>query len=132
MITKKKDNVLESLKEWFADPENVRKMQEDLKRDIDRRNRYYDKLNSLSQEDFDNFAKKCIDKYESDEYRDKEYFVHKREPLCSLYNVILGTAEKYGEELEVNEDFQAERLSYRGWIVELYIGQGSFIHVYKG
>ena len=127
-----KDNVFESLKKYFDDPENVREMQEDIKRDIDRRNRYYDKLNSLSQEYFDNFVQKCIDKYESDEYRDKEYFVHKREPMCSLYDVFLGAAEIYGEELKVNKDFQAERLLYRGWIVELYIGHGSIVRVYKG
>lgn len=126
-----KDTVLESLKKWFDDPVNVEKFQEDIKRDIDRRNRYYNKLNSLSQEEFDIFVQKCIDKYESDEYRDKEYFVHKREPMCSLYDTILGVAEIFGQELEVTEDFQAEKILYRGWIVELFIGQGSFVRVYR-
>lgn len=125
-----KDSVLESLKKWFDVPVNVEKFQADIKRDIDRRNRYYNKLNSLSQEEFDIFVQKCIDKYECDEYVKKEYN-HGYEPRCPLYDIILGTAEIFGEELEVTEDFQAEKILYRGWIVELFIGQGSFVRVYR-
>ena len=66
------DSVLDSLKKWFDDPENVRKFQEDMIKEHNRKKRYMNKLHSLSQDDFDNFVQKCIDKYESDDYRDKE------------------------------------------------------------
>lgn len=125
-----KDTVLESLKKWFGDPINIEKFQSDIKRDIDRRNRYYNKLNSLSQEEFDNFVQKCVNKYESDEYVNKEYNLG-YEPRCPLYDTILGAAEIFGEDLEANEDFQAEKILYRGWIVELFIGQGSFVRIYR-
>lgn len=125
------DSVLDSLKKWFDNPENVRKFQEDMIKEHNRKKRYMNKLHSLSQDDFDNFIQKCIDKYESDDYRYKEYN-HGYEPRCPLYDVILWAAEVYGEDIPVDEMFQAEKINYRGWIVELYIGQGSFINIYKG
>lgn len=125
-----KDVVLQAIEQWFSDPLNIKQFEENLEREERRIKRYTDKLHSLSQEQFDEFVQKCINKYESDSYKDKEWSKC-REPLCNLYDIIFSCAEFHGEHIDTNEDFLAERLRYRGWIIDLYIGQGSFYRIYK-
>lgn len=123
------DSVLKALKEWASDPENVKQFQETFRKNQERKERYINKLANLTIGQRSEFIQKCIDKYESNEYVNKEYKLG-YEPRCPLYDVIFNYASRYGESLECNEDFLAERYKFDNWIVELYIGQGSFIRIY--
>lgn len=129
------DKVLESMEEWASHPENIKKiekMQDKFVKDMERKDRYVEKLHSMSLEERDAFIMKCIDKYDSEEYKDREYNAG-YEPRCPLYNVIFDYAEKYGEDVRsyVNRSFLAARYKFDNWIVELYIGQGSFISIHN-
>lgn len=123
--------LLDKCKAWFDDPENVKSWENKIKMDIERENRYINKIASLSKEQRSEFIQKCIDKYESEEYRYKEYNLG-REPNCSLYYWILAYAEQYGEDCYEEKDFLTERFKIDNeWIIELYQGQGSFICIYN-
>lgn len=121
----------EQLEAWFSNPENVKAWEEKIRINEERKERYIQKLASLTKAQRSDFIQKCIDKYESDEYKDKEYSKG-YQPRCNLYYTILDYAEVFGEDCYNDDDFLAERYKIDNkWIIELYNGQGSFVRIYK-
>lgn len=97
----------------------------------ERMQRYTDKILSLSVEERAEFIRKVINKYESDEYRDKEW-QKGHEPECPLYDVIFEYGQLHGKPscYKLNGYFSEEQYDIDGkFIVSLISGQGSFISV---
>lgn len=69
-------------------------------------------------------------KYNSDDYINREYSLG-REPMQDLYSFLFEVSKKYGEELDLNEDFLSQAYEYKGYVFKLYQGQGSFITIDK-
>ena len=114
-------------KEW------ARKWGEKKKRDQEIREKQIERFHNLPKPVQHNFIEKCIEKYYSDKYVDKEMFKCGCEPREELFYLILDYSRKYGIKADIsklNEDFLAERyLLDSKYEISLYVGQGSFVRI---
>lgn len=126
--------MLEDLKAWMDNPENVKKMQDNFRkkaesnlRNITRIRKIIDPLDVEGFKDFMNKFFVWETKYE-------EIF-YKRNILTSsiFLNKICDIASEDGMKLRTDDDehgFLASRFQYKHFVFELYVGQGSFWRIY--
>ena len=98
--------LLDELKSKFTD-ELIEEFAREIKWKNDLLKMHIDKLHSLSVEDRSIFIEKCIAKYTSDKYKDREMFKCGREPQCDLYNLLFEYGLVYGKIWEKDEMFLA-------------------------
>lgn len=123
--------LLDELKSKFTD-ELIEEFAREIKWKNDLLKMHIDKLHSLSVEDRSIFIEKCIAKYTSDKYKDKEMFKCGREPQCDLYNLLFEYGLVYGKLWEKDEMFLVGSVIIDDMYgISLYQGQGSFIDVVK-
>lgn len=123
--------LLDELKSKFTD-ELIEEFAKKIKWKDDLLKMHINKLHSLSVEDRSIFIEKCIAKYTSDKYKDREMFKCGREPQCDLYNLLFEYGLVYGKIWEKDEMFLAGSVIIDNMYgVSLYQGQGSFIDVVK-
>lgn len=125
----------EKLEKWLKNEDFEKERQEYERNLIHTENlldKYMEYAHNLTVEERSNFIQKCIDKYESDVYRDREYAMG-REPLRTLYEYIFEYGKRYGVELlSDNDGFSFGKfLIDDKFIVEEFIGQGNFISVWQ-
>ena len=88
----------EKLEKWLKNEDFEKERQEYARNLIHTENlldKYMEYAHNLTVEERSNFIQKCIDKYESDVYRDREYAMG-REPLRTLYEYIFEYGKRYG------------------------------------
>lgn len=123
--------LLDELKSKFTD-ELIKEFAREIKWKNDLLKMRIEKLHSLSVEDRSIFIEKCIAKYTSDKYKDKEMFKCGREPQCDLYNLLFEYGLVYGKLWEKDEMFLVGSVIIDDMYgISLYQGQGSFIDVVK-
>jgi hypothetical protein len=130
---------LDSLRDWLDSEEgqqSIIEFGEKLKRKRERQERYTQYIHDKFGNDIDKFIQKVFDKYNSEEYRDREYSLG-REPMEVLYWTLLEYAKEYGVEFTEQEYedyscmFTGEMYYLGDWIFEVLHGQGSCVEVYK-
>lgn len=83
-----------------------------------------------NRNNFKEFVKKVIEKYNSDKYRDR-WFKRNIEPPEDLYHFLFDYVAKYGRKCDHNEwqkygnEFTVEMLYHEGYYFSLLYGQGS-------
>lgn len=89
-----------------------------------------------TSEKFSVIVEKIITKYDSAEYRDKEYKIG-REPMESLFFFLFEYAGKYGREVNNEEykkygnTFTSGLYTIHDYYFNLMCGQGSVVHITK-
>ena len=123
--------LLDELKSKFTD-ELIEEFAKKIKWKDDLLKIHINKLHSLSVKDRSTFIEKCMVKYTSDKYKDREMFKCGREPQCCLYNLLFEYGLVYGKIWEKDEMFLAGSVIIDDiYGISLYQGQGSFIDVVK-
>lgn len=93
---------------------------------------YHNELSLLSDEQFETLLKKEFALH-TEEYKDECYAKScepsEMEDLSNIYDVML----EYGEDVEIIGDgmFVSETKLYKGFVIQVYQGQGCFYRVYK-
>ena len=90
-------------------------------------NRCYDKINVLSDFDFQKFIKDVFIPYETD-FEERFY---KKGILTNsnISSILLSIVSQHGEDLNLNEDFLSESYKFKGLIFKYYNGQGFFYRI---
>ena len=93
--------------------------------------KYVDKLHSMSLQERKSLIERIIQKYDSDEYVNKEYRLG-REPQRLLFGILYEYAVLYGVEIDTENE---NVFCYGHYIIDsefvwrIYLGQGCFISV---
>ena len=133
------DSVLDAIDKWLIESEKegtkayyeLKNMQDRVKRESERRDRYVKYIKDMSPELRAANIEKVVKKYSSDDYINKEYKMG-RLPSEDLLWVLYEYACECCPELDSNKIFVSE--SYiidEKYLLERVDGQGSFISVSK-
>jgi hypothetical protein len=128
---------LERLKAHLDSPEGKASMSAWVKKyanGIEVKDRWVEKIKLYYGQNIDVLTEKLMDKYYSDEYRDREYFKCKCEPRETLLWLLLDYAESYGTSCEDEKyfnDFTADAYQIGSYVIQLMIGQGSCVRIDK-
>lgn len=130
---------LEKLKELLESEEGIKSAMEHFG-DIQRRKQIektqLERFHEKFKDNFDFIVEKVLEKYESDEYRNK-WFNLGFEPPEPLINFLYEYSNEYGRTCNEEEwekygnEFTADLNYIHGWYFNLMIGQGSVIKVTK-
>ena len=125
-------SIVESLKKYLESDEYKQRLEEENKRELflnSWKDKWIEKIHSLTVEQRADVIRKCIKKYDSEEYKDKEY-KKGRFPENTLFDMLDDYAEKYGEPLYIENDVCVSKYLIDGkFIIECFYGQGSVINV---
>lgn len=125
-------SIFEGLKKYLESDECKKRLEEENKRELflnSWKDKWIEKIHSLTVEQRADVIRKCIKKYDSDEYKDKEY-KKCRFPENTLFYMLDEYAEKYGEPLYIENDVCISKYLIDGkFIIECVCGQGSVINV---
>ena len=125
-------SIVESLKKYLESDECKQRLEEENKRELflnSWKDKWIEKIHSLTVEQRADVIRKCIKKYDSEEYKYKEY-KKGRFPENTLFYMLDDYAEKYGEPLYIENDICVSRyLIDEKFIIECVYEQGSVINV---
>ena len=125
-------SIVEALEKYLESDEFKQRLEEENKRELflnSWKDRWIEKIHSLTVEQRADVIRKCIKKYDSEEYKDKEY-KKDRFPENTLFYMLDDYAEKYGEPLYIENDVCVSKYLIDGkFIIECFDGQGSVINV---
>lgn len=125
-------SIFEGLKKYLESDECKQRLEEERQRELffnKLKDKWIKKIHSLTVEQRADVIRKCIKKYNSDEYKDKEY-KKGRFPENTLFYMLDDYAEKYGEPLYIENDVCISKYLIDGkFIIECVYGQGSVINV---
>ena len=125
-------SIVEALEKYLERDEFKQRLEEENKRELflnSWKDRWIEKIHSLTVEQRADVIRKCIKKYDSEEYKDKEY-KKGRFPENTLFDMLDDYAEKYGEPLYIENDVCVSKYLIDGkFIIECFDGQGSVINV---
>lgn len=130
------NDMLERLKAFLETEEGKKSISEWAKkyaRDQDHKARWVEKFKERCEGDLNDSLKKLMDKYYSDEYRDREYKMHvePREPLLWLaYEYATKYCKPYRGKKHWNM-FTADAYHFGSYVIQLMIGQGSALRIDK-
>lgn len=127
---------LDELRKFLDSPEgleSMKKFADELDRQHKHQDRWVEKLKSRYGNNIDEILEKLMNKYYSDEYRDREYKIgfEPREPLLWL---VWEYAAKYCE--ECNEEkyfntFTGAAYYIGSYVIQIMYGQGSVLRIDK-
>ena len=124
-------SIFEGLKKCLDSDECKKRLEEENKRELflnSWKDKWIEKIHSLTVEQRADVIRKCIKKYDSDKYKDKEY-KKGRFPENTLFYMLDDYAEKYGEPLYIENDICVSKYLIDGkFIIECVYGQGSVIN----
>jgi len=135
----KHENSLNKIKEYTSEEREdaindyFEKYYQEIDNNKKRNERYVDKLHSLYGTNIDVIIEKIINKYDSKEYRNREYKMG-YEPREDLYWLLLSYAEKYGKpcnERKYYNMFTSEAFFIGSYVIQAMDGQGSVVHIDK-
>ena len=125
-------SIVEALEKYLESDEFKQRLEEENKRELflnSWKDKWIEKIHSLTVEQRADVIRKCIKKYDSEEYKDKEY-KKGRFPENTLFDMLDDYAEKYGEPLYIENDVCVSKYLIDGkFIIECFDGQGSVINV---
>lgn len=122
--------------EFFKSPEGKKAVEEFWKQKDNREtilNYQLEKFHNLYKDKLDDVIEHIRNKYESKEYRLKEYRLG-REPMESLYWFLFDYAEKYSiecHEKEYYNDFTGKIYYLGSYVIQTIYGQGGAIIINK-
>ena len=126
------ESIFEGLKKYLESDEYKKRFEEETQKQSflgQWKERWIEKLHNLTVGQRIELIRKCIKKYDSDEYKDKEY-KKGRFPENTLFYILDDYAEKYGEPLYIENDVCISKYLLDGkFIIECICGQGSAINV---
>lgn len=124
------------LLDYLKSPEGDKKISEwvvKYARGLDHRDRWVEKFKTHCEADLAGSMRKLIDKYYSEEYRNREYKLNRepREPLLWLaYEYAAKYCKPYRGKKYLNM-FTADAYHIGPYIIQLMIGQGSVLRIDK-
>jgi hypothetical protein len=130
---------LQALRDWMNSPEyeeSVKRFFEKMKAEDDRRERHIQYIHDNYKDQLDEIIEKLCDKYNSDEYINREQKIG-YQPRETLLWTMLTYATTYGTEFTQEEYakyagmFTGEMFYLEDWVFEVLYGQGTAISVYK-
>jgi hypothetical protein len=130
------NQMLENLKAFLETDEgkeSIERWGEKLRRADEHKDRWAEKFKQRCESDIDGSIEKLLAKYDSKEYRDKEYGKG-REPMENLLWVALEYAEKYCEECTDEKYlnmFTGSAYYIGSYVIQVMNGQGSVIRIDK-
>lgn len=130
------NDMLERMKTFLESEEGKKSISEWAKkfaREQDHKDRWVEKFKQRCEGDLNGSLKKLMDKYYSDEYRDREYKMHvePREPLLWLaYEYATKYCKPYNGKKYLNM-FTADAYNFGSYVIQLMIGQGSALRIDK-
>lgn len=131
------NDMLERMKTFLESEEGKKSISEWAKkyaREQDHKDRWVEKFKERCEGDLNGSLKKLMDKYYSDEYRDREYYKCKcepREPLLWLaYEYATKYCKPYNGKKHLNM-FTADAYHFGSYVIQLMIGQGSALRIDK-
>jgi hypothetical protein len=130
------NQMLENLKAFLETDEgkeSIERWGEKLRRADEHKDRWAEKFKQRCESDIDGSIEKLLAKYDSKEYRDKEYGKG-REPMEDLLWVALEYAEKYCEECTDEKYlnmFTGSAYYIGSYVIQVMNGQGSVIRIDK-
>ena len=130
------NKMLEQLKNFLDSEEGKKSVSEFAKkyaRDLDHKARWVEKFKERCEGDLNGSLKKLMDKYYSDEYRNREHKMHvePREPLLWLaYEYSSKYCKPYRGKKHWNM-FTADAYHFGSYVIQLMIGQGSALRIDK-
>jgi hypothetical protein len=130
------NQMLENLKAFLETDEgkeSIERWGEKLRRADEHKNRWAEKFKQRCESDIDGSIEKLLAKYDSKEYRDKEYGKG-REPMEDLLWVALEYAEKYCDECTDEKYlnmFTGSAYYIGSYVIQVMNGQGSVIRIDK-
>ena len=128
--------MLENLKAFLETDEgkeSIERWGEKLRRADEHKDRWAEKFKQRCESDMDGSIEKLLAKYDSKEYRDKEYSKG-REPMEDLLWVALEYAEKYCKECTDEKYlnmFTGSAYYIGSYVIQVMHGQGSVIRIDK-
>ena len=127
---KEASGVLKRLIEWMETPEGKAELentQMEMEREIEINNSHVESFHKLTKEERDNFIKKTITKYNSEEYNNR-WYNRGMFPPQDLYGLFYYYGEKYGIPQETDNPFGGGKFLFDDkWIVEIMYGQGTVV-----
>jgi hypothetical protein len=130
------NQMLENLKAFLETDEgkeSIERWGEKLRRADEHKDRWAEKFKQRCESDMDGSIEKLLAKYDSKEYRDKEYSKG-REPMEDLLWVALEYAEKYCKECTDEKYlnmFTGSAYYIGSYVIQVMHGQGSVIRIDK-
>lgn len=136
-------SVVDNLKEFLGSEEG-KAYTKKYKEDKEKKNliyqhqllRFHQRFSDASQEQFDEFVTKVLEKYHSDEYA-KRWYSRGIEPKCQLLYYLFGVAEKHGRGAKqdlwrsLQNQFTQDIRIYKKHAFMFIMGQGSGITVFR-
>jgi len=128
---------LEALKKHLESDEGKASMKRFVEKMANRytvRQRWVEKIHTYYGNDIDSLTEKLMDKYYSDEYRDREYQKCKCEPREPLLWVLMEYAEEYGKKCKNKKYynmFTGVAYYLGSYVIQTMHGQGSVIRIDK-
>jgi len=130
------NQMLENLKTFLETDEgkaSIERWVEKMRRADEHKDRWAEKFKQRCESDLDGSIEKLLAKYDSKEYRDKEYGKG-REPMEDLLWVALEYAEKYCDECTDEKYlnmFTGSAYYIGSYVIQVMNGQGSVIRIDK-
>lgn len=130
-------DMLEKLKAFLETDEGKKSIEEWGKkyaRQQEHQDRWVEKFKTRCENDLDGTLEKLMDKYYSDEYRDREYYKCKCEPREPFLFLAYEYASKHCEPCDdekYHNMFTADAYYIGSYVIQLMIGQGSAIKIEK-
>lgn len=134
--------MLDKVKEWLANPENVAEWEADLRKQALREEMHLNQLQRFakkikSKADLEYYVEKVVSYYDTKKYKDM-WYRRRIVPPMKLYTFLYDYAEFYGRRLTKKEimdkdwyDFTMNIYYIHGYYFRLIQGQGSAILIYK-
>lgn len=128
---------IEKVKEWLNSPEgeeSIKRFSEKMKAEEERKQRYIKYIHYNYKNRLDEIIQKLVDKYDSNEYINREYSLG-YQPRETLLWVIFTYVKECGTEF-TDEEYQKYGCMFTGemyylgdWTFEVMHGQGSVLNV---
>lgn len=129
---------MNKLIEWMNSPEGQLQLEHERKKmefNASLTDRWVEKIHNLSINERIAFIDKCITKYNSDAYRDREMFKLHCEPRCTLYWYLLEYAEKYCADTLFHEDdnpfYHKCYIIDDKYVIRQMVGQGTVVDMWE-
>lgn len=126
--------ITDEFKEWLDSPEIEAKLDayvKNLNCEEKLKEKQIQRFHSLTSSQRDTFIKNVIEKYNSNEYKERWYRMGIIPPE-DLYSLIFDYGEQYGIPLESDNPFtNGKYLIDNKWVTEMMIGQGTVVNVWE-
>ena len=124
---------LDKIKKWFDSEEGKKSISDYFEKEIQKEKIYDSQIKRLKQKLTSKLIDKIYNKYESNEYYNREMFKCRRFPNNTLYWMLWDIAKEKGIEAPKKylNDFSENAYVIENYVIMVMHGQGSVIQLFK-